>query len=53
MHVGVSTTASALDENKELDIDTTISLETTWHAWKILFPWAWFVASAPGAIGLA
>ena len=31
MHAGVGTTASALDENKELDIDTTISLETTWH----------------------
>ncbi|KAK4562524.1 hypothetical protein RGQ29_005147 [Quercus rubra] len=30
-HTGVGTTASALDENKELDIDTTISLETTWH----------------------
>ena len=31
MHAGVGTTASALDENKELDIDITISLETTWH----------------------
>ncbi|KAM4089220.1 hypothetical protein ACJW30_07G130800 [Castanea mollissima] len=30
-HTGIGTTASALDENKELDIDTTISLETTWH----------------------
>ncbi|KAK7857385.1 nadp-dependent d-sorbitol-6-phosphate dehydrogenase [Quercus suber] len=30
-HTGVGTTASALDENKKLDIDTTISLETTWH----------------------
>ena len=36
MHVGVGTTASALDENKELDIDTTISLETTWHAMEDL-----------------
>ncbi|KAJ0636912.1 putative mannose-6-phosphate 6-reductase [Helianthus annuus] len=31
-HTGVGTTASALDEEGVLDIDTTISLETTWHA---------------------
>lgn len=28
---GVGTTASLLDENKVLDIDVTVSLETTWH----------------------
>ncbi|KAJ0615248.1 putative mannose-6-phosphate 6-reductase [Helianthus annuus] len=31
-HTGVGTTASALDEEGVLDIDPTISLETTWHA---------------------
>ncbi|KAK1412159.1 hypothetical protein QVD17_33172 [Tagetes erecta] len=31
-HTGIGTTASALDEDGVLDIDTTISLETTWHA---------------------
>lgn len=36
MHAGVGTTASILDENKVLDIDTTISLETTWHAMEDL-----------------
>lgn len=30
-HTGVGTTASALGEDGVLDIDTTISLETTWH----------------------
>ncbi|KAL5563134.1 hypothetical protein UlMin_032881 [Ulmus minor] len=30
-HTGVGTTDSALDEDGVLDIDTTISLETTWH----------------------
>lgn len=30
--IGVGTTASALDEDGVLDIDTTISLESTWHA---------------------
>ncbi|CAB4290025.1 unnamed protein product [Prunus armeniaca] len=30
-HSGVGTTASLLDENKVLDIDVTVSLETTWH----------------------
>ncbi|ONK55113.1 uncharacterized protein A4U43_UnF7490 [Asparagus officinalis] len=35
-HTGVGTTASALDENGLLDIDTTISLETTWHAMEDL-----------------
>lgn len=30
--IGIGTTASALDEDGVLDIDTTISLETTWHA---------------------
>lgn len=28
---GVGTTGSVLDEDKMLDMDTTISLETTWH----------------------
>ncbi|XP_021752976.1 NADP-dependent D-sorbitol-6-phosphate dehydrogenase-like [Chenopodium quinoa] len=31
-HTGVITFASVLDEDGVLDIDTTISLETTWHA---------------------
>ncbi|KAL5073256.1 hypothetical protein RYX36_012240 [Vicia faba] len=31
-HTGVDTTDSALGEDGVLDIDTTISLETTWHA---------------------
>ncbi|KAJ4963085.1 hypothetical protein NE237_023024 [Protea cynaroides] len=35
-HTGVGTTDSALDENGELEIDTTISLETTWHAMEEL-----------------
>ncbi|KAK1261860.1 NADP-dependent D-sorbitol-6-phosphate dehydrogenase [Acorus gramineus] len=35
-HTGVGTTDSALDENGVLDIDTTISLETTWHAMEDL-----------------
>lgn len=30
--IGIGTTDSALDEDGVLDIDTTISLETTWHA---------------------
>eukprot|EP00252_Welwitschia_mirabilis_P014019 TRINITY_DN31039_c0_g1_i1.p1 TRINITY_DN31039_c0_g1~~TRINITY_DN31039_c0_g1_i1.p1 ORF type:complete len:311 (-),score=61.01 TRINITY_DN31039_c0_g1_i1:127-1059(-) len=35
-HTGVGTTSSALDENGVLEIDTTISLETTWHAMEEL-----------------
>lgn len=35
-HTGVGTTASALDEDGVLAIDTTISLETTWHAMEDL-----------------
>ncbi|KAG6709330.1 hypothetical protein I3842_06G128000 [Carya illinoinensis] len=35
-HSGVGTTASVLDEDKVLDIDTTISLELTWHAMEDL-----------------
>lgn len=35
-HTGVGTTDSALDENGVLDIDTTVSLETTWHAMEEL-----------------
>ncbi|KAG9443073.1 hypothetical protein H6P81_018927 [Aristolochia fimbriata] len=35
-HTGVGTTASALDENGVLEIDTTISLETTWHSMEDL-----------------
>jgi len=31
-HTGVGTTDSAMGEDGVLDIDTTISLETTWHA---------------------
>ncbi|XP_068344226.1 NADP-dependent D-sorbitol-6-phosphate dehydrogenase-like [Pyrus communis] len=31
-HTGVGRTGSALDEDGVLEIDTTISLETTWHA---------------------
>ncbi|KAF4375288.1 hypothetical protein G4B88_021954 [Cannabis sativa] len=35
-HTGVGTTDSALDEDGVLEIDTTISLETTWHAMEEL-----------------
>ncbi|GMY05634.1 NADP-dependent D-sorbitol-6-phosphate dehydrogenase-like [Fagus crenata] len=35
-HTGVGTTASALDEDGVLEIDTTVSLETTWHAMEDL-----------------
>ncbi|OAY67997.1 NADP-dependent D-sorbitol-6-phosphate dehydrogenase, partial [Ananas comosus] len=35
-HTGVGTTGSALDEDGVLDIDTNISLETTWHAMEDL-----------------
>ncbi|CAN6463681.1 unnamed protein product [Victoria cruziana] len=35
-HTGVGTTGSALDANGVLEIDTTISLETTWHAMEEL-----------------
>ncbi|KAJ8530233.1 hypothetical protein K7X08_037068 [Anisodus acutangulus] len=35
-HTGVGTTSSALGEDGVLDIDTTISLETTWHAMENL-----------------
>lgn len=36
VNAGVGTTDSALDEDGVLDIDTTISLETTWHAMEDL-----------------
>ncbi|TQD82745.1 hypothetical protein C1H46_031714 [Malus baccata] len=35
-HTGVGTTGGALDEDGVLEIDTTISLETTWHAMEEL-----------------
>ncbi|CAM8899283.1 unnamed protein product [Rhodiola kirilowii] len=35
-HTGVGSTGSALDEDGVLEIDTTISLETTWHAMEDL-----------------
>ncbi|KAL6953843.1 NADP-dependent D-sorbitol-6-phosphate dehydrogenase [Sarracenia purpurea var. burkii] len=35
-HTGVGTTGSALGDDGVLDIDTTISLETTWHAMENL-----------------
>ncbi|GAB2225092.1 hypothetical protein Droror1_Dr00005878 [Drosera rotundifolia] len=35
-HTGVGLTASALDKDDVLDINTTISLETTWHAMEDL-----------------
>ncbi|XP_047307936.1 NADP-dependent D-sorbitol-6-phosphate dehydrogenase-like [Impatiens glandulifera] len=35
-HTGVGTTSSALDEDGVLDIDVTISLETTWHSMEDL-----------------
>ncbi|KAI5577397.1 hypothetical protein POPTR_009G125100v4 [Populus trichocarpa] len=35
-HTGVGATGSAMDEDGVLDIDTTISLETTWHAMEDL-----------------
>jgi len=34
--VGVGTTSSALGDDGVLDIDSTISLETTWHAMEEL-----------------
>lgn len=36
IHAGVGTTDSALDADGVLEIDTTISLETTWHAMEDL-----------------
>lgn len=36
MLTGVGTTDSAIGEDGVLDIDTTISLETTWHAMEDL-----------------
>lgn len=36
LHAGVGTTDSALDEDGVLEIDTTISLETTWRAMEDL-----------------
>lgn len=36
MLAGVGTTDSALGEDGVLDIDTTISLETTWHGMEEL-----------------
>lgn len=35
-HTGVGTTESALDKDGVLEIDTTISLETTWHSMEDL-----------------
>ncbi|KAI5067573.1 hypothetical protein GOP47_0018101 [Adiantum capillus-veneris] len=35
-HTGVGSTSSALDGNGVLDIDVTISLETTWHSMEDL-----------------
>ncbi|KAF6169486.1 hypothetical protein GIB67_004767 [Kingdonia uniflora] len=35
-HTGVGATSSAVDEDGVLEIDTTISLETTWHAMEDL-----------------
>ncbi|XP_021805795.1 NADP-dependent D-sorbitol-6-phosphate dehydrogenase-like [Prunus avium] len=35
-HTGVGATASALDEDGVLEIDTSVSLETTWHAMEEL-----------------
>ncbi|XP_031384121.1 NADP-dependent D-sorbitol-6-phosphate dehydrogenase [Punica granatum] len=35
-HTGVGATASALDADGVLDIDTTVSLETTWHSMEEL-----------------
>ncbi|KAJ3687169.1 hypothetical protein LUZ61_016333 [Rhynchospora tenuis] len=35
-HTGVGTTASVIGDDGVLDIDTTISLETTWHAMEDL-----------------
>ena len=34
--IGVGTTDSALDQDGVLDIDTTVSLEGTWHAMEDL-----------------
>ncbi|PIA57208.1 hypothetical protein AQUCO_00600144v1 [Aquilegia coerulea] len=41
-HTGIGKTASVRDEDGVLDIDSTISLETTWQSgmlWKICFQW--------------
>ncbi|XP_071926969.1 NADP-dependent D-sorbitol-6-phosphate dehydrogenase-like isoform X2 [Coffea arabica] len=35
-HTGIGTTSSAIGEDGFLDIDTTVSLETTWHAMEDL-----------------
>ncbi|KAJ7967242.1 NADP-dependent sorbitol-6-phosphate dehydrogenase [Quillaja saponaria] len=35
-HTGVGTTGSALDQDGVLDIDTSVSLETTWHSMEDL-----------------
>ncbi|KAK4757212.1 hypothetical protein SAY87_007339 [Trapa incisa] len=35
-HTGVGTTDSALDADGELEVDTTISLESTWHSMEEL-----------------
>ncbi|KAL3814053.1 hypothetical protein ACJIZ3_015321 [Penstemon smallii] len=35
-HTGVGATGSALEEDGVLDIDTTVSLETTWHSMEDL-----------------
>jgi len=35
-HAGVGNTSSPLGDDGVLDIDTTISLETTWHAMEDL-----------------
>ncbi|KAJ0868438.1 putative mannose-6-phosphate 6-reductase [Helianthus annuus] len=48
-YLGVGTTASALDEEGVLDIDTTILLETTWHAMEQTVSMDWFVAL--GSVG--
>ena len=36
INAGVGATGSALDEDGVLEIDTTVSLETTWHAMEDL-----------------
>lgn len=36
IHAGIGTTDSALDADGVLEIDTSISLETTWHAMEDL-----------------
>ncbi|PIA59196.1 hypothetical protein AQUCO_00400224v1 [Aquilegia coerulea] len=45
---GVGATASALDQDGVLEIDTTISLKPPGMLWKIWFQWIWFAVLESG-----